>query len=53
MIKWIVLAAAVGVGIAFAAGSYAGSKATMKVLDAVTERLKMENLRKERERDAG
>ena len=53
MIKWIVLAAAVGAGIAFAAGHRAGSKSTLKVIDAVAERLKLENSKKERERNAG
>jgi hypothetical protein len=42
MIKWIVLAGAVGAGFAFAAGAYVGWKTTLKVIDSYDERRKKE-----------
>lgn len=48
MIKWIVLGGAVVAGIAFAAGSYAGWKTTMKVFDVMAEKLAKENRDRER-----
>ena len=39
MIKWVILAGAVGTGFAFAAGAYVGWKTTLRVIDSVNKRV--------------